>query len=160
MRSGPNPDLAEAWLAQGLVHWFFDWNWPAAEAALGRAIALNPSLGAAHWALGHILSQAGRHEEALPPMSRARELDPLEPMTHAMSSQVAFQARDPVSALAHARRAIAIDPEFWIGHMQAGQAYEQLGQRDGALEAFTQAGTILRRKQQAALHSSLPSRHN
>ena len=134
-----DPDLAEARFAQGIVLWLFDWDWPAAVAALNRASLLNPSFGAAHWVLGHTLSQAGRHEEALPLMSRARELDPLEPMTHAMSSQVAFQARDHVSALAHARRAIAIDPEFWIGHMQAGQAYEQLDQRDLALAALTQA---------------------
>jgi len=32
-----------------------------------------------------------------------------------MSAQVAFQARDYAEALAHARRAIVIDPEFWIG---------------------------------------------
>jgi TolB-like protein/tetratricopeptide (TPR) repeat protein len=134
-----NPDLAEAWLAQGMVQMMLDWDWPAAEAALGRAIALNPSLVGAHLLLGHTLSQDGRHEEAFPLMSRGCELDPLEPMTHAMASQVAFQARDHVSALAHARRAIAIDPEFWIGYMMAGQAYEQLGQRDRSLEAFTQA---------------------
>ena len=39
----------------------------------------------------------------------------------------------------HARQAIVVDPEFWIGHMMLGQAYEQLGQTDLALEAFTNA---------------------
>ena len=77
-------------------------------------------------------------------MRRARELDPLEPMTHAMSSQVAFQARDYAAAVEHARQAIVVDPEFWIGYMQKGQAYEQIGQTDLALEAFSQAARFSR----------------
>ena len=94
--------------------------------------------------LGHVLSQSGKHGEAAPLMRRARELDPLEPMTHAMSSQVAFQARDYVAAVEHARQAIVVDPEFWIGYMQEGQAYEQTGQTDLALEAFSQAARFSR----------------
>jgi hypothetical protein len=47
-----------------------------------------------------------------------------------MSSQVTFQGRDHAGALEHARQAIVVDPEFWIGYMVSGQAYEQLGQPD------------------------------
>jgi hypothetical protein len=57
--------------------------------------------------VGHVVSQAGRHEGGLRCTVRARELDPLGPMTHAMSSQVAFQSRDYRSAFDHARRALA-----------------------------------------------------
>jgi Flp pilus assembly protein TadD len=60
-------------------------------------------------------------------------------MNHALSSQVAFQARDYPAAVEHARQAIVIDPEFWIGYIQHGQVLEQLGQTDPALEAFTKA---------------------
>ena len=57
----------------------------------------------------------------------------------ALSSQVAFQARDYSAALEHARQAIVLDPEFWIGHMMRGQALEQLGEHESALEALTTA---------------------
>ena len=77
--------------------------------------------------LGHALSQMGRHVEAQPVMRRARELDPLDAMLYAMSSLVAFQARDFPLAIEHAREAIALDPEFWIGHMALGAAHEQQG---------------------------------
>src|SRR4030095_14875867 len=70
---------------------------------------------------------------------RARELDPLSARMPALSSQVAFQARDYRAALDHARQAIVLDPEFWIGHMMRGQALEQLGEYKGALEALTTA---------------------
>ena len=57
----------------------------------------------------------------------------------ALSSQVAFQARDYRAALDYARQAIVLDPEFWIGHMMRGQALEQLGEYESALEALTTA---------------------
>ena len=71
--------------------------------------------------LGHVLSHMGRHVEAQPAMRRARELDPLDAMLYAMSSLVAFQARDFPLAIEHAREAIALDPEFWIGHLHSGR---------------------------------------
>jgi len=48
--------------------------------------------------LEHFLSQMGRHSEASQSMRRARELDPLYAMMHALSSQVAF-AREVLSTL-------------------------------------------------------------
>jgi tetratricopeptide (TPR) repeat protein len=57
-------------------------------------------------------------------------------MVYALSSQVAFQARDYQAALDHASQAIALDQEFWIGHIMRGQAYEQSGRPQLALDAF------------------------
>lgn len=131
--------LAEAQSAMGLVRWMCDWDWPDAEARLRRAIALDGRLSTAHPALGHVLSQMGRHGEALLAAERARELDPMSAMMHAMSSQLTFQAREYVAALDHARQAVVVDPEFWIGYMTRGQVYEQLGRIEPALEALTLA---------------------
>ena len=137
-----DPNLAEAQSALGHLKFMLDWDWPGAQAAIDRAVALDPSYAPAHSTRGHILSQTGRHAEALSAMRRARELDPLYAMSHAMSSQVAFQARDYSAAVELARQTIVLDPEFWIGYVQVGQAYEQLGQTDRALEAFIKAGRL------------------
>ena len=134
-----DPDLADAQAAVGYVNFLLEWDWPAAEAALRRAIALDPTCAMGHRMLGHLLSQSGRHTEARSAMCRLRQLDPLYAMNHAMSAQVAFQARDYSAALEHARQAIIIDPEFWIGYMQLGQIYEQLDQMDLAFEALMSA---------------------
>src|SRR5262245_35526962 len=82
--SAPTPTWAEAQFALGYVNWLLDWDWPAAEARVRRAIALDPSNAAEHRVLGHILSQTGRHREAEALMRRCRELDPLEPLNHAL----------------------------------------------------------------------------
>jgi TolB-like protein/Flp pilus assembly protein TadD len=137
-----NPDVAEAQHALGQVNWMFEWDWPAAEAAFRRAIDLDPSYSLVHLILAHLLSQTGRHGEAEPFMRRARELDPLNPLSYALSSQVAFQARDYAGALQHANRAIAVDQEFWIGHQMRGQALEELGDDDLALKALATAARL------------------
>jgi TolB-like protein/DNA-binding winged helix-turn-helix (wHTH) protein/Flp pilus assembly protein TadD len=134
-----NPDLAEAQYALGYVNWLLEWDWPAAESAFRRAIDLDPRYAWALMSLGHLLSQSGRHSEALAAMRRARELDPQNAMAYALSSQVAYQARDHQAALDHAGQAIALDPELWIGYIMRGQAYEQSGRPELALDALAVA---------------------
>ena len=137
-----NPDVAEAQHALGHVNWAFDWDWPAAEAAFKKAIDLDASYSLVHLILAHLLSQEGRHAEAEAFMRRGRELDPLNPLSYALSSQVAFQARDYAGALQYANRAIALDQEFWIGHQMRGQALERLGDVDPALQALATAARL------------------
>jgi TolB-like protein/DNA-binding winged helix-turn-helix (wHTH) protein/Tfp pilus assembly protein PilF len=134
-----DPNLSEAQEALGHALWTVSWNWPAAERALRRAVALDPQSVMGHMTLGHLLSQMGRHLEAEPFMRRARELDPLFATSHALSSQVAYQARDFASAAEYARQAITIDPDLWIGHIMLGQADQGLGRTAQALEELTTA---------------------
>ncbi len=134
------PHLAEAQTSMGFVNFWFDWDWPAAELIFRKAIALDPGYSQAHRMLGMTLSHMGRGEEAASAMRRARELDPLLTGHQALSSQVAFSARDFESALQFAGQSIAIDPEFWIGYMQLAQVCVQLGQVEEALDALTSAG--------------------
>ena len=68
-----NPDLAEAQHALGHIKWAFEWDWPAAEAAFRRAIALDPSYSLVQ-CTAHLISQtvATPAETSWP----APELDP------------------------------------------------------------------------------------
>jgi TolB-like protein len=135
------PDLAETQTSLGFLKFWLDWDWPAAEGAFRRAIALNPSYALAHRMLGICLSHMDlkARKEALQAAQRARELDPLNVTYQALSSQIAFAAGDHAAAEEHARRAIELDPEFWIGYMQFGQVLEQLGEAERAIEALETA---------------------
>ena len=136
------PDLAESQTSSGFVKFWFDWDWPAGEAAFRRAIDLDPHYPLAHRLMGIVLAHMRRHEEAAAAVRRARELDPLLAGHHALSSQIAFMARDYATALQFAKQSITIDPEFWIGYMQLGQAYEQLGEPHLALDALNDAARL------------------
>ena len=135
-----DPQRAEAHIALAYVQWLLEWDWPAAEQRMRTAIKLDPDFASAHLVLGHLLSQQGNHAEARTMTERAQALDPLDPLVPALSSQVAYQARDYPRALEQSQAAIGLDGEFWIGHVMRGQALMQLGQLDAALEALTTAG--------------------
>jgi tetratricopeptide (TPR) repeat protein len=134
--------VAEAHTSAAIVQFLFDWNWRAAEAHLRHAVALDPSSSQSYWMLGHAISQQGMHDQALAAARRARELDPLSALSHSMSSQIAFSARDPEAAARHARDALFAEPDFWVAYWQLGQAYEQMGRTDQALEALAEASRL------------------
>lgn len=81
------------------MKFWLDWDWSAAETAFRNAITLDPSYGLAHRTLGIVLSGMTQHEAALSAVRRARELDPLDFVHHALSAQVAFIARDYPAAV-------------------------------------------------------------
>ena len=137
LRSDPN--LAEAQTSFGFYQFWMGWDWASGEAAFRKAIAADSNYSFAHRMLGVLLAHLRRHEEAEASIRRARELDPFNAMNRALSSQIAFVARDANLAMNYAREAIVIDPEFWIGHFQLAQAYVELQDYDRALEALTHA---------------------
>jgi TolB-like protein len=133
------PSLAEAQTSLGFVEFWLDWNWPAAEATYRRAIALAPMCPMAHRMLGITLSHMCRYEEAMTAMRRLRELEPLVAINQALCAQVAFTANECAAAVQFAKLAIVVDSEFWIGHFQLAQVYEQLSEHELALESLNNA---------------------
>jgi TolB-like protein/DNA-binding winged helix-turn-helix (wHTH) protein/Tfp pilus assembly protein PilF len=132
-------ELSEVQYALGHFHYILDWDWPAAEIAFQKSLAIDPNNALAYLFLGHVKSQSGEQAEARDLMRRARQLDPLFSHTFALSSQVAYQARDYESALEFARQAIAINPDAWVGYVQLGQALTELGNYNDALAAYDSA---------------------
>ncbi len=134
------PELAETQTSWGFVKFWLDWDWAETEAAYRRAIAIDPNYSLVYRLMGIVLAHAGhREEEARQAMERARALDPLQAMHHALSAQVAFLARDFAGALEFARQASVVLSDFWIGNLQMAQAYEQLGEYEQALTALSRS---------------------
>ena len=131
--------LAESCTSSGVVAFWLDWDWRRAEQELRRAISLNPSYVSGHRFLAHVLSNLGRHREALDVMAEARRLDPLSPVLHAVSGQLFFQARQFEDAEGEARHAITVDSEFWLGHLILGKVYERTERTAAALAEFEAA---------------------
>jgi TolB-like protein len=134
-----DPALAEAQTSLGMVRFWHEWDWPAAEATFRRATQLDAGYDLPHRMLGVMLAHWARHGEAAPSLARARELDPLNPMNHALSSHAAFLAGDYAGAVPFARQAIVTDARFWIGHFLLAQAAERLRDDGLALEELAQA---------------------
>src|SRR4029079_5828749 len=69
--------LADAHAVLGFIIFWYEWDWAASEAECKTASASDPENADAHIFYAHLLSNTGRHEEALAEAKRARELDPL-----------------------------------------------------------------------------------
>jgi DNA-binding winged helix-turn-helix (wHTH) protein/TolB-like protein len=69
--------LAEAHTVLGSTLFWCDWDWPGAEERFKRALQLNPNIADTHSEYAFLLSNVGRHEEALVMIRTALELDPL-----------------------------------------------------------------------------------
>jgi len=136
------PDLADAQTSLAMVTFWQGWDAEAALALLDRAVALDSGYELAHRMKGVFAAHAGRHEEAAGALRRAREIEPLNPMNHALSSHARFLARDFTAAVPFARQAIVIDPEFWIGRFLLAQAAERLGNHELALEELGRAARL------------------
>ena len=75
-----DPGLAEAWMALANSDFWYDWNWKAAEEHFRRGLELDQRSPLTHALYAHLLSNTGRHEEAINEIKRALELDPPNPL--------------------------------------------------------------------------------
>jgi DNA-binding winged helix-turn-helix (wHTH) protein/tetratricopeptide (TPR) repeat protein len=131
--------LAEAHIALGWIAFSFDANWTEGERRLTRAIELEPASADAHRAYAHLLSNLGRHEEALFEIARARELDPRGLLVRALEAQFLFYAGRHAEAEERLRGTLEMDPDFWIAHQGMGRVLMARQQLPEGIEALRRA---------------------
>jgi DNA-binding winged helix-turn-helix (wHTH) protein/tetratricopeptide (TPR) repeat protein len=119
--------LADGHTALGMTIFWGEWKWEEAENQFKRALELNPNSGDAHLFYAHLLSNTGRHAEALAEAKIARELDPLFPFAGALEGQFLLHAGQPDEALARLRKTSELEPRFWMPYLFAASVYIEKG---------------------------------
>lgn len=130
---------AEAHGSDAAVKFWYEWDFAAAEAAARKAIALNANYWMAHLYLGHVLSNVGRHEEALAAIQQARMLDPLSLIANTLHGQFLYQAGKVEESVRQLQATLELEPRFWVAHICLAKSFEQLGRHDEALAACEKA---------------------
>ena len=125
--------LADAHTAMGITLFWYDWNWTASENQFKRALELDPKSANAHLFYSHLLSNTGRHTEALAEMRRALEPDPFVPFSNALQGQFLVNAGQSDEALAVLQKTFLLAPGFWIPHAFAASAYIEKGMFEKAV---------------------------
>lgn len=131
--------LAEAHNVFGWIHLWYGWDWAAAQNRFQRSLALDPNYIYARVGFAHLLSDLGRHEEALNEADRALRVDPISVWAAVMKGHFLYQARRYGEAIDLLRRALELEPAYWVGHITLGKNYERVGRYEDALEAFRRA---------------------
>ncbi|MBA4122957.1 MAG: protein kinase [Acidobacteria bacterium] len=131
--------LAEAHTALGQAKAYSDWDFAGAEIEYRRAIELNPNYPVAHYYYAEMLSQLGRHDEAIAEANRAAELDPLSPIVKVVQGAMYEEAGRCDESLEILRKAIEADKDFPRLHREIVFSYECKGMFDEAINEWQTA---------------------
>jgi TolB-like protein/DNA-binding winged helix-turn-helix (wHTH) protein/Tfp pilus assembly protein PilF len=125
--------LGEAHLTAAMVHFFYDWDFPAAEREFERALQLNPNSAETHSWYGFYLSAMGHHDEAIAEMHRALELDPLSLFENRNVGGALYFARRYDEAVAQFQHTGELDPSYPVVYNWLNRLYNARGMADQAV---------------------------
>ena len=136
-------NLAEAHTSLSSILFWHDWDWTAAKEQIERALEINPKNADARVFYAYLLSNTGRHAQALAEAKRARELDPLSSVINALEGQFLLHAGMPDEALDRLRKTFELNENFGLVHSFASSAYIEKGMFDEAIAAANRAGELV-----------------
>ncbi|HET9533699.1 MAG TPA: winged helix-turn-helix domain-containing protein [Blastocatellia bacterium] len=131
--------LADAHAELGFIIFWYDWDWDASEKQFRRALELDPNNANAHLFYAHMLSNTGRHAEALAEAKRARELDPLNLLINALEGQFLIHAGRTDEALERLQETLELDPNYFLARYYASSAYIDRGMYSEAVNEARKA---------------------
>ena len=129
-----DPSFYESHLAVGEIRKMLEWDWRGAETSYAQAIMLNPSHAGPHRAYALLLAALSRSEEAIRESERACDMDPFCVVVNGSGAAwVRFVAGDYDAAVARARDAIEMEPEYVPARRILAAAYLQVGDKAHAI---------------------------
>lgn len=134
--------LGAAHAQLGFIIFWYDWDWAASENKFKRALELDPDGADTHLFYAHLLSNTGRHAEALAEAKRARELDPLNLRINALEAQFLIHAGRTDEALTRLQETLKIDTNYFLAHLYSSSAYIEKGMYSEAISEARRAREI------------------
>lgn len=134
-----DPGSAEAHCALASIRFWYSWDWRASEEHSRDAIERNANYPLAHLFYGHMLSNTGRHDQAIAEIDLARRLDPFSPIINALCAEFRFHAGRHDEVFPCVARSLEIDPHFWVAQIVLAKVCQLLGRYEEALDAAQKA---------------------
>jgi TolB-like protein len=127
--------IAETYVAVGMQKMYYEWDFPAAENALLRALDINPSLTMAQYQYAWLMELYRDSERSLPPGELTIKLDPLDPFFLGWLADQYRAAGRYEDALDMINRTLEISPDDAVALMLMARTYSEMGDFESALEA-------------------------
>jgi len=136
-----DPSLGDGYAARSAERFWHAWDWEGAEQDTLEALARNPSSAVAHLWRAHLLSNLGRHDEALAAIARAKQLDPFSRIICTLHGQFHYHAGPHRYREAEAllRFALQVDPHFWVAHIHLSKIWGMQRRYKAAIQAAQRA---------------------
>ena len=137
--------LAEAHTALALVLHHYHWDWKGAEAGYKRAIELNPDQAPTHLWYSWLLLALGRQEDALKEIESTlaivQQTDPHRMVAvHATRALAYYFSRDYENAAQQCKKAIELNPNYFMLHFILARAYSRMGMNAEAIAELKSKG--------------------
>jgi serine/threonine-protein kinase len=129
------PDLAEAHLAQGQIHYWGELDYEAALREFRTAHAADPGNADLAWARGLVERRLGQWDQAIADLRRASELDPRSVIRLLDLFEVHVRRREYAVAQQYLTRAVQLEPNSPSSIFQAMLIVARDGDFDAAVEA-------------------------
>ena len=127
---------AEGYEALGRAQFLFDWDFPAAERSLNKALLLNAEYMPAHQAMAWLKSAEGRYAEAVDSARTALQLDPVNTARYTELAWVLALARRYDEAQHEIERALALNPRSFEAYLMKGWISDLAGDPAAAFRAY------------------------
>jgi DNA-binding winged helix-turn-helix (wHTH) protein/Tfp pilus assembly protein PilF len=131
-----DPHLAESHAELGHIRLVYDLDLNGAEAALLRALDVNPNSTMAHHYMGLLHIARGKLEDALVSLRRAQALEPLALNFNANIGMIHYYARRYEEAITQLEITLGMEAGFDHARSLLGRACLQLGHTDRAITEF------------------------
>jgi tetratricopeptide (TPR) repeat protein len=128
-----DPNLALAHTVLGAILTAYDWDWPAADAELKRALTLAPRDIFALWFSARLALTVGRWDDALALLDLARVNEPLTAYVYQGLGWIQVRRGQLAAAEAAARKTLELNPTYVSAHYYLGLVLLARGQREAAL---------------------------
>ena len=137
-----NNKLPDCHISLAIVKFFYEWDWPAAERSLRRAIELDPGNSLAHQIYTRLLTSLRKEDNALQEAKRICALEPLSPQSHFLLGEVWYYAREFEKALQAYNSALELNEMHAPALVGAANIYAQLGRYNEAIAHIERAHTL------------------
>ena len=124
---------AEAHALLGWLIFWYDWDWDLSEQELKRALELDPASSDARQFLAHLLSNIGRHEEALDEIEKALAVEPLSLRANTFKGMFLYQAGRYDEAMIQFGKTLELDPNYRLALMFSGRTLIEQQKYDEAV---------------------------
>jgi DNA-binding winged helix-turn-helix (wHTH) protein/TolB-like protein/Flp pilus assembly protein TadD len=134
--------IAEAYAVSANVKRAYDWDLTGAEIEHKRAVELEPNNATAYHWYGMTLAFAGRHDESIALMERARQLDPLSLIINKSLGDAYSFARRFDEAIVQYKKVLELDPAYPNAYREMGTCYVHKGLEQEGVQAWLKAAAL------------------
>ncbi len=127
--------LAEAHAVLAMRYLYTEWDFPATEHSLKRAMELNPNIPSVHYTYGWYLALENKIDEAADAMKKALEIDPTDQVAQGYLSWLYLYFGRSEDALREGQKLLQLQSDSTLAYYLIGSAYTEMGMYYEGIEA-------------------------